>query len=286
MRISTSSSLMSLFQNQRIEHKQSIKKATILLSNRDSYVKGGDNTSCVYSAKVGLKLGSATSSVLDMINFNYLDIMKQKCDKQFSIIIGGKEYLKSELPTVSADKCKEIKAVNNIIDFTNGQYYKYTEKDGRVHTFTCTNDHVDQPYSELVSGRQSDASYQVAKFWNMLSRDGTYISLYYSKEKQEQLLNDAGITEGFFTVKSGKHQQEYFYSQGSAGVAVRKFEYDSTYEMFTRGSALFNKYNVGDKFMIGGKEYTLTEERKFDIPYGDDIFDIEFPDHFHGEITE
>ena len=115
MRISTSSSLMSLFQNQRIEHKQSIKKATILLSNRDSYVKGGDNTSCVYSAKVGLKLGSATSSVLDMINFNYLDIMKQKCDKQFSIIIGGKEYLKSELPTVSADKCKEIKAVNNII---------------------------------------------------------------------------------------------------------------------------------------------------------------------------
>lgn len=250
---------------------------------RDSYVHG-DITSCVYSANSGLKRGRATSSVLDIINFNYLDIMKQKCDKQFSFIIGGKEYLKSELPAVSADRCEEIKAVNNTVDFSNGRYYKYTEKDGRVHTFTCTNDHVDQPYSDLVSGRQSDDSYQVAKFWNMLSRDGTYLSLYYSKEKQEQFLNDAGITKGFFTVKTGDHKQEYYYSHGNAGVAVRKFEYDATYDMFAkRGTALFNKYEVGSIFKVGGKEYALNEQRKLDIPYGEDIFDIEFPKQMQEE---
>ena len=287
MRVNGNSNLISIFSNQTLKTKQTMTKRSLSLGMRDRYVHGSDNTSCTYSANVGLKRGRDTSSVLDIINFNYLDIMKQKCDKQFSFIIGGKEYLKSELPAVSADRCEEIKAVNNTVDFSNSRYYKYTEKDGRVHTFTCTNDHVDQPYSDLVSGRQSDDSYQVAKFWNMLSRDGTYLSLYYSKEKQVQFLNDAGITKGFFTVKTGDHKQEYYYSHGNAGVAVRKFEYDATYDMLAkRGTALFNEYEVGSIFKIGGKEYALNEQRKLDIPYGEDIFDIEFPDHFQGELIE
>ena len=287
MRVNGNSNLISIFSNQTLKTKQTMTKRSLSLGMRYRYVQGSDNTSCTYSANVGLKRGRDTSSVLDIINFNYLDIMKQKCDKQFSFIIGGKEYLKSELPAISADKCEEIKAVNNTIDFSNGRYYKYTEKDGRVHTFTCTNNHLGQPYSDLVSGRQSDASYQIAKFWNMLSRDGTYLSLYYSKEKQEQILNDAGITKGFFTVKVGDHKHEYYYSHGNAGVAVRKFEYDATYDMLAkRGTALFNEYEVGSIFKVGGKEYALNEQRKLDIPYGEDIFDIEFPDHFQGEITE
>jgi len=286
MRINSNINLMS-FTYQTIKSKQTTKNSTMSLGRRDSYIHGSDNTSGVYSANSGLKRGSANSSVLDRINFNYLDIMKQKCDKQFSFIIGGKEYLKSELPAVAADRCEEIKAVNNTINFSNDRYYKYTEKDGRIHTFTCTNNQVNQPYSDLVSGRQSNASYQVAKFWNMLSRDGTYLSLYYSKEKQEQFLNDAGITKGFFTVKTGDHKQEYYYSHGNAGVAVRKFEYDATYDMLAkRGTALFNEYEVGSIFKIGGKEYALNEQRKLDIPYGEDIFDIEFPDHFRDEIIE
>ena len=284
MRINKNSNLMSLFPNQTLKPKQATTKFSLSLGKRDSYVHGSDNLSCIYSANVGLKRGRATSSVLDTINFNYLDIMKQRCDKQFSFIIGGKEYLKSELPAVSTDRCEEIKAINNTVTFSNDRYYKYTEKGGRVHTFTCTNDHVDQPYSDLVSGRQSDASFQVAKFWNMLSRDGTYMGLYYSKERQEQLLNDAGITEGFFTVKAGDHQQEYYFSNGNAGVAVRKFEYDAMYDMFAkRGTALFNKYEVGSIFKIGGKEYALNEQRKLDIPYGEDIFDIEFPKQMQEE---
>lgn len=278
MRISKNANLMSPFQNQRVKTKQSSGKSTISWGLRDSYVHGSDNISCIYSVNRGLKHNKITSSVLDKINFNYLDIWKQKCDKQFSFIISGKEYLKSELPAVSADRCEEIKAVNNTVEFSNGRYYKYTEKDGLVHTFTCTNDHVDQPYSDLVSGRQSDASYQVTKFWNMLSRDGTYMGLYFSEDRQRQMLNDAGITNGFFKVKVGDHQQEYFLSHGNAGVAVRKFEYDATYDMFAkRGTALFNKYEVGSVFKVSGKEYVLKEDRTLDIPYGEDIFDIQFP---------
>ena len=53
-----------------------------------------------------------------------------------------------------------------------------------------------------------------------------------------------------------------------------------------RGTALFNKYEVGSIFKIGGKEYKLNEQRKLDIPYGEDIFDMKFPDHFQGELIE
>lgn len=82
----------------------------------------------------------------------------------------------------------------------------------------------------------------------------------------------------------GDHKQEYYYSHGNAGVAVRKFEYDATYDMLAkRGTALFNEYEVGSIFKIGGKEYALNEQRKLDIPYGEDIFDIEFPKQMQGE---
>ena len=102
------------------------------------------------------------------------------------------------------------------------------------------------------------------------------MGLYYSADEQKRLLNDAGIREGFSSVESGSRKQDYFYSNGSAGVAVRKFEYDAVYDMFTnRGSALFNKYEVGTIIKVGGKEYTMNADGKFDIPYGEDIFDIQ-----------
>ena len=90
----------------------------------------------------------------------------------------------------------------------------------------------------------------------------------------------AGILSayGFFFVESGARKQDYFYSNGNAGVAVRKFEYDAVYDMFAnRGSALFNEYEVGTVIEVGGKEYAMNADRKFDIPYGEDIFDIQFP---------
>ena len=85
MRINKNTNLMSIFSNQRIESKQATTKYSLSLGKRDSYVHGSDNLSCIYNANVGLWRGRATSSVLDTINFNYLDIMKQRCDKQFEL---------------------------------------------------------------------------------------------------------------------------------------------------------------------------------------------------------
>ena len=244
---------------------------------KDKYIHSDISVLQTYN-KHQLNAKKCPDSVLDMINFETLDLFKQGRDKEHSIIVGNTEYLKKDLPKVDYGRCSEIKAVNNKVVFDNKLYYGYQDKSGNKHVFACLNNRLEQPYSDLISGRQNNDSFQICKFWNMLSKDGTYLGLYYSNEKQKQMLNDAGITQGFFSVQIGDNKQDYYYSNGNAGVAVRRFEYDATYDMFVkRGTALFNEYEVGSIFKIGGKEYILNEQRKLDIPYGEDIFDIELP---------
>lgn len=253
--------------------------------SRDVYIQGVIQSGFTYSKK---SAGSRISrSVMDTINFGYMGIHKNHGESVNSINVNGTEYLKKDIPAVNPKWCTQIKAKNNVVHFDNGQYYKYTDTEGNTHTFSCDHDRLAQPYSDLISGRQNSKSYGIAKFWNMLSQDGTYLGLYYSAAEQKQFLNDAGIKEGFFAVESGARKQDYFYSNGNAGVAVRKFEYDAVYDMFTnRGSALFNEYEVGTIIKVGGKEYAMNADRKFDIPYGEDIFDIQFPKTSEGCYTK
>ena len=244
---------------------------------RDEYVHGIITPTITYSKNNSRTIG-ISKSVMDAINFGYTNIHKDHGETVNSIKVNGKEYSKKSLPTVDEAWCSTIQAKDNVVHFDNEKYYKYTDKDGCLHTFSCDHDRLTQPYSDLISGRQNSKSYEITKFWNMLSQDGTYLGSYFTGDEQKQFLNDAGIKEGFFSVEAGSRKQEYFYSNGNAGVAVRKFEYDAVYDMYTnRGSALFNKYEVGSVFKIGGKKYALNEDRKLDIPYGEDIFDIQFP---------
>ena len=248
--------------------------------NCDEYVQGVVSPYVSYSKQSVKK--ESWKSVLNAINFHQTEIWKNHGETQADFTINGRIYSKKDIPTIKDEWCNSITAENNTVRFVNGEYYKYKDENGKTHIFACQNDRVSQPYSDQVTGRQDDKSRKIATFWNLLSHDGTYLNSYYSMDEQEKMLNDAGVKEGFFTVEAGDKKQEYYFSHsrgnGSAGVAVRKFEYDANYEMLTgRGSTLFDKYNVGDVFKFGGKEYVLNEDRKFDIPYGEDIFDIEFP---------
>ena len=248
---------------------------------RDEYVHGSMMDISTYSRNAisGYTKLKCPDSSIDIINFDTQRIFKQRGETEYSIFVENREYLKKDLSKVDYSRCNVIKAENNRIVLDNNHYYGYQDKNGNKHVFSCVNNRLEQPYSDLISGRQNDASYQICKFWNMLSRDGTYMSLYYSQDEQRQMLNDAGIKEGFFSVRIGNNKQDYYYSNGNAGVvAVRRFEYDATYDMFAkRGSAIFNKYPIGSIFTVAGKEYALREDRTLDIPYGEDIFDVQFP---------
>ena len=40
---------------------------------------------------------------------------------------------------------------------------------------------------------------------------------------------------------------------------------------------VFRDYEPGDVFLVGGKKYVLSEDKKLDLPYGADIYDMKWP---------
>ena len=107
-------------------------------------------------------------------------------------------------------------------------------------------------------------------------QDATYLGLHYSEDLQKEILNETGITQGFFSVEMDNNYSEYYYSNGNAGAVISKLNYDVQYEYFTSELA-FDDFKVGSVITIGGKEYVLGSDRKLDIAYGEDIFDIVYP---------
>lgn len=244
---------------------------------RDLFLRTNNSVNDIglYTASSKKVSGYVSNAILDMINFEYRDCKGQTAD---SFTFGGMEYPKSRIPSVIADRCSEIKAENNTVVFQTGKYYKFTDEYGKTHVLSCSYDRLKQPYSDTSRGIVDDTSYNVGKFWSMLAKDGTYIGSYYSLDMEKKLLNDAGITGGFFSVQVGDHKQEYYYSNGNAGTTVPKWRYDNTYKMFmTYNEAAFKDYDPGSVFKVGGKEYVLNADKKLDIPYGADIYDIEYP---------
>ena len=43
------------------------------------------------------------------------------------------------------------------------------------------------------------------------------------------------------------------------------------------GESVLNDFKAGSIFKISGKEYILGKDKKLDIPYGVDIFDMTYP---------
>ena len=70
---------------------------------------------------------------------------------------------------------------------------------------------------------------------------------------------------------------QFFYSNGNAGTAVPKERYDNTYHFFMEDTdTVFRDYEPGDVFLVGGKKYVLSEDKKLDLPYGADIYDMKW----------
>ncbi|WP_312651514.1 hypothetical protein [Aminipila sp.] len=188
----------------------------------------------------------------------------------------GVSFTEKQIPKVDSSRCKEIKAENNVVTFQKNSYYKYTTKDGIAHCMATCGSKLNTPWSDAISGNADNVSYMTGRFWHLLTgKASVYISLDFSEEEQKQYLDDAGIKKGFFTVNMGDRRGEHYYS--NADVAIQpKWHYDERYKAMTTGGLLIDN-QPGDVFVVDGKEYTLSENRTLDVPYGADIFDIEYP---------
>ncbi|MDE7478126.1 MAG: hypothetical protein K2M91_09285 [Lachnospiraceae bacterium] len=243
----------------------------LLNSGWDSYIPGENSIYETYGPKVEVS-SKFSDTVMDIINFDVAKMIQEET----SVTIGGVKYFIKDIPPIDCDRCLEIKAVDNKIIFESGKYYKYKDRDGNYRALTCQYNDVGQPFSEQIAKKVYKESDEMGHFWSVLGCEGVYGTMYYSNEEQKKILNDAGIKEGFFSVQVGSRKQELFYSNGVAGVAVPKSRYDGTYNMFMDGKVL-EEYAVGSVFIIGGKEYILNADKKLDIPYGVDIYDIKYP---------
>ncbi|MHC1723089.1 MAG: hypothetical protein AB9836_07805 [Aminipila sp.] len=188
----------------------------------------------------------------------------------------GVSFTEEQIPKVDSSRCEEIKAKNNVVTFKKNSYYKYTTKDGIAHCMASGENSLNTSYSDAISGNADNIGHMASWFWEILSsKESVYIGSHYSEEEQKQYLDDAGVKKGFFTVQVGDSKAEHYYS--NADVAIRpKWHYNERYKAMTTGGLLIDN-QPGDVFVVDGKEYTLSENRTLDVPYGADIFDIEYP---------
>ena len=104
------------------------------------------------------------------------------------------------------------------------------------------------------------------------------MGLTYSAEDTRARLHNAGIQKGFFTVTVGDHTATQFLSEGKNAAAVySKAYYDDQYYNFVKSGGICRDYEPGAVFKIDGEEYTVSKDRKLDVPYGADIWNIEYP---------
>lgn len=243
-------------------------------SRVDSFIRS-DRTNSVNSLSCSnskLLNGMVGNDLLDVLNFEGPldctdDIYTYK----------GVSFSNKQIPKVDSSQCKEIKAENNVVTFKKNSYYKYTAKDGEPHCMATNGNHLNTPWSDVISGNADDVSYMTSRFWYLLTgKASVYISLDFSQDEQRQYFEDAGIEKGFFTVNMGDRTGEHYCSKGDTTIHP-KWQYEGKYSAITSMGGLFSEEKPGDILVVDGKEYVLSEKHTLDVPYGADIFNIEYP---------
>ena len=188
--------------------------------------------------------------------------------------VGGKKYFDPDELNAALSKVnrKTVSVGKNAISFDKYSYYKFTGKDGKEHTVLSLGGVLS--LGILGNSLYDKEAADYVDFWNSLARKNPS-GMKFSNEEIRSRLAEAGIENGFFTVTIGGRSATHFLSQGKSTAAVHsKEQYDDRYNMITSGR-FFHRFEAGQKVMIGGKEYILGEDKKLDIEYGEDIFDVQ-----------
>ena len=251
--------------------------------DRDIFVKSSNMNiySGIYTANVNKKAGYISKDILALIN-NDISSIRSEGDVHF--LRGGGSFTTDQIPPIDKTGLKEVKAENNCMDFGTNNYFKYISKDGKEHYLYTDNHATGSIFSEFLRGEPFDETLsRYSRFWNYLAmaKDLVYMAETFSWNEMKGFLDEAGIHQGFFTVKMGDHEAARFYSKAENGAMLYSQErYDIQYKSIASTGGLFFKYEPGSVFKIGGDEYVLSENHTLDIPYGADVFDIGYPSNY------
>lgn len=205
--------------------------------------------------------------------------------KENVYVLDGVHFSKESIPPLNRDLLEEVKAENNVISFGEHDYFKYVAKDGKEYGM-CTGISGGTGFgaveTEILRGSVYDEqAWRYISFWNgMMSVTGLNVpGDEYSREEAAAYLDEAGIKPGFFTInmKDGESKTFYYTNAKYSRMIESKKDYDHDYEVLTQKGHLLTSYEPGSIFKISEKEYVLSENHTLDIPYGEDIYAMEYP---------
>lgn len=171
---------------------------------------------------------------------------------------------------------KTVDIKDNSISFDDKSYYRFEDGSGKEHKVLSFGGRLTDLFSDGYDQDEDD----YMNFWNCMARkDPTFVPSEYSNGEVRKRLADAGIKTGFFDISIGKNKTTQFLSQGKNSSAVySKEQYDEYYHNHIQSGNLTRKYEPGTVIKIAGEDYTIDDKGKIDVPYGVDIWDIEYPD--------
>lgn len=281
LKINDSQLLLKILHNEnksRNTPKKNLLSSKIPTNYHDLLIKRDTVHSHVYSSSLRNKYIS--QDLLKILN--NVDGVRMSGD---IVECGDVKFSLDQIPPINKMNLKEVLAKNNVMDFGKNTYSKYISKDGKEHfLFANQKSGIGPIFSEELRGGSYDSTLaEYAEFWNyLMSDDPVYIGLTFSDAQVSEYMDEANIKPGFFTVKIGEKEATQFYSATkTAGPIHSKERYDKHYKTLTSSGNLLSEYAAGDIFKINGKEYALTENHTLDIPYGEDIYNIEHPKNYY-----
>lgn len=272
-------SQQALTRQQSIVESLLSKQYGVQNKKRDMFIKSTAYDAGVYTFPTGKKSKMISNSILTIMNNDISKIQK----KGNVYECGGVRFTANQIPKIKENSLSEIKSRDNVIDFGKEKYFRYVSSDGKSHCLYTDKKGVGAIVSELMRGELHDAVLEkYAGFWNyLMQKDPIYIGLTYSDTQIREYMKEAGIEEGFFTVKMGDREVIHFYSATKVTSPIQSVErYDSRYQSLTSGGILLDEYEPGSIFKIGDREYPLSDSHTLYIPYGEDIFSLEYPNGY------
>ncbi|MBD5514783.1 MAG: hypothetical protein HDR06_09035 [Lachnospiraceae bacterium] len=242
---------------------------------RDSFTKAEINDAGLYEAPMKKHKGMISEHLMSVMNDNISKV--QKYGDVY--VCEGVSFTADQIPKVQPDSLGEIHADNNIMDFGRNRYFKYVEKNGTEHCAYTNGKGINSVFTEYMRDESYDrVLQQYVGFWNYtMSKDPVFITKTYPEEQIRQYMDEAGIKTGFFTVRMGDRETTHYYSATKVTIPIlSKERYDSHYQSLT-SEGFLTDYEPGSVFRIGNKEYVLDSSYNLNIPYGEDIYSLEYP---------
>ena len=245
----------------------------------DVYSKGVEKTDYIYTAK-GRTSGrcSAEEMVKDIERVAKNGYSWSVDGDTFTLGNTGKSCSLKELQkALNYDNPKTMEVKDNTISFEGTSYYKFTDDSGKEHKVLALAGVLTD-----IFGDYDKEAVEYSNFWNNISRKNTtLLGMSYSYADVRSRLSNLGIKTGFFNINIGTEKQTQFFSQGKYTSPVYSREqYDYEYYNHIKSGNITRNFEPGTKLKVGGVEYTVDENRKIDVPYGADIWDVEYPSNY------